>query len=310
MNQPLIEIKNVSKHFGTLRAVQDVSLNIFAGETLGLAGESGCGKSTIGKLLVRLLEPTAGSIYFDGCEIGTLKGRALLEWRRHVQMVFQNPTGALNPCFTIEEILREPLEIHGRDTHITHTVLHMLEQVGLQPSHLRRLPHELSGGQKQRVSIARALMLQPEVLICDEPLSALDVSVQAQIINLFKDLQKAHRLTSLFISHDLAVLRYLTDRMAIMYLGQLVELAPSAALYENPLHPYTQALLSAIPLPDPQAERKRQPIVLKGELPSPLNPPTGCPFHTRCPHALPICQVVKPQLQEKNLGHYVACHLA
>jgi oligopeptide transport system ATP-binding protein len=273
---------------------------------LGLVGESGCGKSTIGKLLVRLLAPTAGTILFENKDIARLKREEELAWRRQAQMIFQNPTAALNPRLTIEEIINEPLEIHQLDKEIIGS---LLNQVGLSSQHLKRLPHELSGGQKQRVAIARALALQPQFLVCDEPLSALDVSVQAQIINLMKDLQQAHQLTYLFISHDLAVMRYLADRLAIMYLGQMLELATSQIIYKNPLHPYTQALLSAIPVLNPFQERKQTHFALKGEIPSSLAPLKGCPFHMRCPFAMPICKEVKPILKEVAPQHFVACHL-
>lgn len=317
MTTPLLEIRNLSKQFvikqRVLQAVNDVSFSIYPGETLGLAGESGCGKSTLGKLLVCLTEPTEGTIFFEGQDICKLSSKELMNFRRQVQMIFQNPSGSLNPKMNIEDIVGEPFAIHGiaHGSKRRELVADLLDKVGLQPMHMRRLPHELSGGQKQRVSIARALALKPRFLICDEPLSALDVSIQAQIVNLLKDLQKEFGLTYLFISHDLSVMRYLANRIAIMYLGQIVELVPSEQLFSHAQHPYTQALLSAILIPNPEMERKRSQIMLKGEIPSPLSPPKGCPFHTRCPMVQPICSEIKPELKESiaSPGHSVACHL-
>ncbi|MBA3723133.1 MAG: ABC transporter ATP-binding protein [Parachlamydiaceae bacterium] len=316
MNPPILEIKNLTKKFTvngkTLHAVQDVSFSIPHGQTLGLAGESGCGKSTIGKMIVRLINPSDGTILFNGNDISKMDGKEIHSWRRKSQMIFQNPSTSLNPRMTIEEILLEPYIIHNRGCKDERKewILSLVDQVGLQEFHLQRLPHELSGGQKQRVAIARALALNPDLIVCDEPLSALDVSIQAQIVNLLKELQQRNKLTYLFISHDLSVMREFADHMAIMYLGHLVELAPSKLLYERPLHPYTQALLSAIPVPDPVVERKRSRIILKGEIPSPLAPPSGCPFHTRCPFVQDICRKEKPQLREVARDHFAACHFS
>lgn len=311
---PLLEVRQLTKSFPVgsqvLQAVNQLSFSIFPGEVLGIAGESGCGKSTLGKLLVRLLDATNGSVLFDGKDIMRLPARQIRPLRKSMQIIFQNPASSLNPRMTIETILKEPLLIHNwKSSQIQPRLEELFHMVGLQPELFKRLPSELSGGQKQRVGIARALALQPRFLVCDEPFSALDVSVQAQIINLLKQLQEQLNLTYILISHDLAVMRYLANRIAIMYLGEFVELAPVESLYQTPLHPYTQALLSAIPLPDPQVERTRNRIILKGEMPSPLHPPKGCRFHTRCPFAQPICQEKKPEWKEWKPGHFAACHL-
>lgn len=311
---PLVQIQQLTKHFAVgkkiLQAIQELSFSIFSGETLGVAGESGCGKSTLGKLLIRLIEATGGSIFFENRDIRHLSKKELISFRQEVQMIFQNPAGSLNPKMTIEEVLEEPFDIHNiaKGQKKKELILELLEKVGLQKIHLKRLPHELSGGQKQRVCIARALALKPRFLICDEPLSALDVSIQAQIVNLLKDLQQESGLTYLFISHDLSIMRYLANRIAIMYLGQIVELAPTEVLFNIPLHPYTKALLSAILIPNPELERKRTQIKIYGEIPSPLSLPKGCPFYTRCPLAKNICKEYKPKLRETMPGHFVACH--
>lgn len=312
MTTPLINVHHLSKHFPfgkqTLRAVDDVSFSIFPGEIVGLGGESGCGKSTIGKLLMGLEEPTAGSIFFDGQEINQLMAQHPRAWRRQIQMIFQHPAASLNPRMNVEEALAEPLIIHGlaRDEEV---IASLLTQVGLSEDYLTRLPHELSGGQKQRIVIARALALKPRFLICDEPFSALDVSVQAQIINLLAQLHREQQLAYLVISHDLSILRYLTQKLAIMYLGQLVEWGPSLDVYQAPLHPYSQMLVSAVLSPNPFEKRKASYAFLKGEVPSLARPATGCPFAHRCPHAKAICQTVRPSWREVKPNHFTACHL-
>lgn len=307
----MIEIKNISKTYRVgkhlLHALKNISFSIRSGETLGLAGESGSGKSTIGKLLLNLLQPSSGSIFFEGKDIFGLSPKEQKEWRREAQMIFQCPSGSLNPKMKIQEILAEPFEIHRIDQN-EKIICSLLEQVGLSQELLTRLPNELSGGQKQRVCIARAIALKPRFLILDEPLSSLDLSIQKQIIELLKDLQKANGLTYLFISHDLSLLRHFADRIAILYLGELVELGSSQEVYEMPLHPYTKALVSAIPIPDPEVERKRSRIILSGEIPSPVNPPSGCPFHPRCMFAKDICKQEKPLLDMSG-SHIASCHL-
>ncbi len=309
----MIVVKNLKKYFsvsrGLLRAVDDVSFEIPEGETLGLVGESGCGKSTLGRLLLRLYEPTAGQVEFDGNNIFSLPPHELKKWRQEAQMIFQDPYASLNPRMTAENIVAEPLKIHGIDID-PGLIAKTFQQVSLNPHHRSRYPHEFSGGQRQRIGIARALILNPRFLVLDEPIAALDVSVQAQIVNLLKELQKQMGLTYLFISHDLRMVRYIADQVAVMYLGKIVEKAPTEILYQNPLHPYTRALLSAIPLPDPAAEKKRTRIVLSGEVPSPLQPPKGCGFCTRCPKAAAICREDPPPLREVEPGHFVACHFS
>lgn len=308
----MIIVKKLKKYFSTskglLKAVDDVSFEIPEGQTLGLVGESGCGKSTLGRLLLRLYEPTEGQVEFDGSNIFSLPPKELKKWRQEAQIIFQDPYASLNPRMTAEDIVAEPLKIHGIDID-PGIIAKSFQQVSLNPHHRTRYPHEFSGGQRQRIGIARALILNPRFLVCDEPIAALDVSVQAQIVNLLKELQKQMGLTYLFISHDLRMVRYIADQVAVMYLGKIVEKAPTELLYRNPLHPYTQALLSAIPLPDPIAERKRTRIVLTGEIPSPLHPPKGCGFCTRCPKAMTICHQTSPPLREVEPGHFVACHL-
>ncbi|MBM3596638.1 MAG: dipeptide ABC transporter ATP-binding protein [Alphaproteobacteria bacterium] len=317
----LIEARGLTKHFplrkgfilgrnlGTVRAVDGVDFDIRTGETLALVGESGCGKSTTGRLLLRLVEPTAGSIRYKGEDVAALAGEALRARRRDLQIIFQDPVGSLNPRMTVGEILAEPLVIHGIGDAAgrARRVRELLSLVGLAQHHARRYPHEFSGGQRQRVGIARALALQPAFLVCDEPVSALDVSIQAQIINLMQELQRELRLTYLFISHNLAVVRHIASRVAVMYLGRIVELAETDELFARPRHPYTQALLSAVPTPDPDRPRRR--IQLQGDVPSPINPPAGCRFHTRCPLAEAQCRIVEPVLHAVAPGHAAACHL-
>ncbi len=311
----MIEVKQLRKEFPLqnrkLIAVNDISFEIKKGETLGLVGESGCGKSTTGRCLLRLEEPTSGTVFYEGKNVMELKREELFSFRRHAQIIFQDPYSSLNPRMTAGDIIAEPLHIH--DSIPKQGLEKYLEQlvalVGLSKTVLNRFPHEFSGGQRQRIGIARALALKPQFIVCDEPISALDVSVQAQIVNLLKSLQTELGLTYLFIAHDLAMVKYISDRVAVMYLGNIVEIAPANELYHNPLHPYTQALLSAIPIPDPALERKRERLALVGEIPSALTPPKGCPFASRCPKVSEHCLKEVPQFKELAPGHRVACHL-
>jgi oligopeptide/dipeptide ABC transporter ATP-binding protein len=317
---PLIEAVGLVKHFPVqtggmltrhtlpLRAVDNVALRVLPGETLGLVGESGCGKSTLGRLLIRLIPPTSGNIIFDGADITLLRPAELREKRRAMQIIFQDPYGALNPRMSVEDIIAEPLRIHG-ERGTRQSVTAMLDLVGLPARARDRFPHEFSGGQRQRIGIARALVLRPKFVVCDEPVSALDVSVQAQIVNLLQDLQGELGLTYLFIAHDLGVVKHISNRVAVMYLGKIVELADKHRLYSNPLHPYTQALIAAVPAAHPAGRNRGRRQRLPGDIPSALHPPTGCHFHTRCPHVMPVCREQEPRVTEPANGHQVACHL-
>ena len=323
-NKPILEVQNLKMYFpvstgsifkrqtGEIKAVDDVSFFIREGETLGLVGESGSGKTTVGKCILQLNQPTAGEIMFEGQRLVGMKQNELKQIRKKLQVIFQDPYGSLNPRMTCGDTIGEPLKVHK----ITKTkkeyqekIASLLEMVGLSPYMANRYPHEFSGGQRQRIGIARALAVSPSLVICDEPVSALDVSIQAQIINLLENLQKDLKLTYLFIGHDLSVIRHISDRIAVMYLGHIVEIADKGELYTNPLHPYTKALLSAVPIPDPLIEKERNRIIIEGELPSPLNPPSGCVFHTRCPIAESACSTYIPQLQEVSPNHWVSCFL-
>ncbi len=317
----LLEVKDLKKHFpvnkgiifthqvGVVKAVDGISFEVKQGETLGLVGESGCGKSTAGRVILRLLEPSAGDVIFLGVSVPGLPVQELRKIRRTMQMIFQDPYASLNPRMSVGEMIAEPIKIHGlaKGPEVEKRVKELLHVVGLSPQHMGRYPHEFSGGQRQRVGIARALAVEPKLIICDEPVSALDVSIQAQVINLMEDLQAEFGLTYIFIAHDLSVVKHISDRVAVMYLGKIVELARYDELYKNPLHPYTRALLSAIPVPDTRARRER--IVLAGDVPSPLNPPPGCRFHTRCSYAKDICCREEPEFRAVQDGHWAACHL-
>ncbi len=320
--QPLLQVEDLKKHFpvtrgivlqkqvGAVRAVDGVTFDVESGETLGVVGETGCGKSTMGRLLLRLLEPTDGRIVFDGRDITGLSRSQMRPFRREIQMIFQDPFSSLNPRHTIGTIVGAPFRLQKVQTPhgVKRAVQDLLELVGLSPEHYNRYPHEFSGGQRQRIGIARALALRPKLIVADEPVSALDVSIQAQVINLLEDLQEELKLTYVFIAHDLSVVRHISDRVAVMYLGTIVELADRVGLYEHPLHPYTHALLSAVPIPDPERERSRERILLAGDVPSPLNPPPACRFHTRCWKAQEICRTVTPPLLQIAPRHQVACH--
>jgi oligopeptide transport system ATP-binding protein len=302
----------IQRHVGDIKAVDGITFSIVQGETLGLVGESGCGKSTTGRAILQLYRPTDGHVLFKGEDLTQLKGESLRRKRRQMQMIFQDPYASLNPRMTVGNIIGEPLEVHNIHSNRAERrerVQDLLRVVGLNPYFVNRYPHEFSGGQRQRIGVARALAVNPEFIVCDEPISALDVSIQAQIINLLEDLQAEFGLTYLFIAHDLSVVRHISDRIAVMYLGKLAELTDRDELYRNPLHPYTQALLSAVPIPDPVIEEKRQRIILEGDVPSPANPPKGCNFCTRCPRVMDICQEVDPEFRDLGSGHWVACHL-
>lgn len=320
MSEVLLKVDNLKKYFpinggifgrkiGEVKAVDDVSFYVNKGETLGLVGESGCGKSTTGRVLMRLLEPTEGQVLFDGKDLTKLKAEELRQMRKEIQMVFQDPFASLNPRHNVEKILEEPLIVHGvKDKQERkRRVKEMLEVVGLNGYHAKRYPHQFSGGQRQRIGIARALMTKPKLIIADEPVSALDVSIQSQVLNLLEDLQKEFQLTYIFIAHDLGVVKHISDRVGVMYLGRLVEITEAEKLYEKPLHPYTKALLASIPIPDPDVHQERE--LLKGDLPSQSNPPLGCAFHTRCSECMEVCKTTRPELVEIEPGHFAACHL-
>lgn len=302
----------IRKQVGAVRAVDGVSFDVKRGETLGLVGESGCGKSTTGRTILQLYKPTAGKVTFDGVDMVSLKGEPLRKMRRKIQMIFQDPYASLNPRMTVGQIIGEPLMVHNAASgkEIEDRVKHLLDLVKMNPSFSNRYPHEFSGGQRQRIGVARALALQPSFIVCDEPISALDVSIQAQVVNLLEELQDQFNLTYLFIAHDLSMVRHISDRVAVMYLGVIVELASRDEIYLNPLHPYTQALLSAVPIPDPVVDAKRKRVILEGDVPSPANPPSGCRFRTRCPIAEGICAEERPAFRELKPGHFVACHFA
>jgi oligopeptide/dipeptide ABC transporter ATP-binding protein len=317
---PILEVAGLKKHFsvrrgllrraiGTVYAVDGVSFHVAPGETLSLVGESGCGKSTLARTAMRLIEPTSGTIHLEGCDVTHLSRREMQPYRRQLQMIFQDPFSSLNPRMKAGDIVGEPLLVHGlskgKETHAR--VAALFEQVGLRPQQMQAYPHQFSGGQRQRISIARALALEPKLIIADEPVSALDVSIQAQVINLLMDLQETRRLSYLFVAHDLAVVEHISHRVAVMYLGRIVEQAEKRKVFGNPLHPYTQALLSAVPLPNPKVKREKR--ILQGDVPSPMHPPPGCPFHTRCPHVFEPCRTAVPAFREVAPGHETACHL-
>jgi oligopeptide transport system ATP-binding protein len=321
--EPLVQVRHLKKHFpitrgiviqrtiGAVHAVDDISFDIQRGETLGLVGESGCGKTTAGRTILGLYKATAGNVNIDGHDICTANGHEWMTIRRKASIIFQDPYASLNPRWSVSAIVSEPIRVHGLQKTVEERdkrAQELLELVGLNARHLNRYPHEFSGGQRQRIGIARALACNPKFIVCDEPISALDVSIQAQVVNLLEDLQERFELTYLFIAHDLSMVRHICDRVAVMYLGVIVEMAPRDDLYEKPLHPYTQALLSSVPVPDPKKERKRRRIILTGDVPSPINPPDGCRFHTRCPIATSRCSEIVPEWREMNPRHWIACH--
>ena len=322
MPEPLVRVKDLVKHFpvkgglfgrgvGSVRAVDGVSFELAKGETLGLVGESGCGKSTTGRCILRLIEPTSGEVWFEGQNVTGLDREAMRLLCRDMQIIFQDPYASLDPRMTVGAIVGEALVIHKltrSQGEYRDRIVELLETVGLHADHLRRYPHEFSGGQRQRIGIARALAVSPKLIVCDEPVSALDVSIQAQVINLLEELQDEFRLSYVFVAHDLSVVRHVSDRIVVMYLGKLMEVSPAEALYDKPIHPYTSALLGAIPIPDPKINRTRERVVVSGEPPNPINPPSGCRFHTRCPRATDICSSVEPQMTEYAGGHLAACH--
>lgn len=315
-NEKLITLQNVSKYFhvgpkATLKAVNEVSFDIYKGETLGVVGESGCGKSTLGRVVMGIYHPTKGELTYAGETVDLKKSRDRFNYSKKAQIIFQDPYASLNPRMTVGTIISEGMEIHGMydKKRREERVYELLEMVGLNREHANRFPHEFSGGQRQRIGIARALAIEPEFLVCDEPISALDVSIQAQVINLLKDLQEKLKLTYMFIAHDLNIVKFISDRIAVMYLGNIVELASSDVIYANTLHPYSKALLSAVPIPDPDVEKQKQRVILQGDVPSPINPPDGCNFAGRCPEACDICHKSRPPLIEVEPGHLVACHL-
>jgi len=320
--RPILSVRHLVKHFpvrggilrrtvGHVHAVDDVSFDVYPGETLGLVGESGCGKTTVGRSILRIVRPTSGAIVFDGRDLAAVAGNEQKAFHRSAQMIFQDPYSSLDPRTTVGETIGEGLRIHGIGSRAERAerVREIMNLVGLRPYYAQRYPHEFSGGQRQRIGIARALVLHPRFVVCDEPVSALDVSIQSQILNLLKDLQRRLALTYLFIAHNLAVVRYISDRVGVMYLGKLVEVAPTESLFDRPLHPYTQALLSAVPLADPEGREERRRIVLVGDVPSPIDPPSGCRFHTRCPLAIGVCRTVEPPMKRYGNGHSAACHV-
>ncbi|MBQ8108981.1 MAG: ABC transporter ATP-binding protein [Clostridia bacterium] len=320
MAEPLIQVRNLKMYFpvGTslfakrrqLKAVDDVSFDLFPGETFGLVGESGCGKTTVGRTLVRLYKPTDGQILYRGEDIAPLDEKAVMPYRRRMQMIFQDPYASLNPRMTVSSIIGEPMRLQGAvQDEITARVAELVEQVGLKKDHLNRYPHEFSGGQRQRIGIARALAMRPEFIVCDEPISALDVSIQAQVINMLEELQDSLGITYLFVSHDLSMVRHISHRVGVMYLGHMVELASAQELYSNMQHPYTQALMSAVPIADPDLAEQSNRIVLQGDVPQPIDPPAGCPFASRCRHCMKACTEKNPEMREVAPGHWVACHL-
>jgi oligopeptide transport system ATP-binding protein len=310
MHFPITQGIIFQRRIGAVKAVDGLTFDIMRGETLGLVGESGCGKSTTGRAILQLHRPTAGEVYYEGKNLTQLKGEALRQMRRRMQMIFQDPYASLNPRMTVGDIIGEPLVVHGlaKGADRKERVQELLRIVGLNPYFVNRYPHEFSGGQRQRIGVARALAVEPDFIVCDEPISALDVSIQAQVINLLEELQGEYNLTYMFIAHDLAVVRHISDRIAVMYLGKIVELTDRKELYENPLHPYTQALLSAIPIPDPVVEETRQRIILEGDVPSPANPPVGCNFSTRCPVVMDVCREQEPDFVDVGGRHWVACY--